>query len=385
MAQVALSLMLLAGTGLLLSSFARLTRVDAGFSPHGVFSLTFVTPPGKYSGSVAAAYHERMVDRMRRVPGVVSASVGTAPPLSGNTDQIGVDFPGAPSNTGDVDHDRLLGDFSSAGPDYFSTLGIPLLEGREFRLADDSAAAQVAIIDEPLAKHYFPNGSALGQRIRIDGDTVPITVVGVVKPVRMYNLQEEGRPQVYAPDAQQTYRGLSMVIRTKGEDAASLERAIRAAFHEIDPSQPIASLKTMDEIVSSSLGETRLVLVIVGGFALTALLLAAIGVYGVTSTSVAARAKEVGIRVALGAQRREVLRLMLRRPLTLVFVGVVLGLIGTMATGTLIAKLLYGVSPMDPPTIAAVTVALLTVAALSAFAPARRATKVDAAQVLRGE
>lgn len=384
-AQVALSLMLLAGTGLLLSSFARLTRVDAGFSPKGVLSLNFVTPPGKYRGSVAAAYHERMVDRVRRVPGVLSASVGTAPPLSGNTDQSVVDFPSSPTNTGDSDHDRLLADFSTAGPVYFSTLGIPLLEGREFRAGDDSAAAQVAIIDGPLAKRYFPRGSAIGQRIRIDGDSIPITVVGVVKPVRMYNLQEAGRPQVYAPEAQQTYRGVSMVIRTRGEDAATFKPAIRAAFHEVDPAQPIASLETMDDIVSKSLGESRLVLVIVAGFALTALLLAAIGVYGVTSTSVAARAKEVGIRVALGAPRREVLRLMIRRPLVLVIGGVALGLAGTAATGTLIAKLLYGVSPMDPPTIAAVTVALLTIAALSAFAPARRATKVDAAQVLRGE
>jgi predicted permease len=383
-AQVALSLMLLAGTGLLLSSFARLTRVDAGFAPHGVLAVTYVTPPGKYRGSVAAAYHQRMVERMRKIPGVQSVSVGSAPPMSGNTDQSGADFPGSPANTGEHEHDRILVDFMTAGPDYFATLGIPLTEGREFRLGDDSAAAQVMIIDEPLAKRFFPKGGAVGQRIRIDGDTTPVTVVGVVRPVRIYNLLDEGRPEVYSPDAQTPYRGVSMLIRAKG-DAASLEPMVRSAFHEIDPAQPITSLDTMDDVVSRSLGESRLVLVLVSGFALTALLLAAIGIYGVTSTSVAARSKEVGIRVALGAQRSEVLGLMVRRPLMLVTGGVVLGLAGTAATGTLIAKLLYGVSPMDPPTIAAVTVTLLVVALVSAWAPARRATKVDTAQVLRAE
>lgn len=383
-AQVALSLMLLAGTGLLLSSFARLMRVDAGFSPHGVLAVTYVTPAGKYRGSVAAAYHQRMVERMRQIPGVQLVSVGSAPPLSGGADQSGVDFPGSPTNTGKNEHDRLLVDFMTAGPNYFATLGIPMVEGREFRPGDDSAAAQVLIIDEELAKRYFPKMSAIGQRVRIDSDTTPITVVGVVKPVRMYNLQDPGRPEVYSPDAQSTYRGVTMVMRTSG-DANRLKPTVRAAFHEVDPEQPITRIETMDDVVTASLGESRLVLVIVSAFALTALLLAAIGIYGVTSASVAARSKEVGIRVALGAQRSEVLGLMVRRPLVLVSGGVMLGLIGTAATGTLIAKLLYGVSPTDPLTIAAVTLGLLVVAALSAFAPARRATNVDAAQVLRAE
>jgi putative ABC transport system permease protein len=384
-AQVALSMMLLAGTGLLLASFARLMKVDGGFTPNGAIALTYVTPPGKYRGSEAAAYHERVANRMRALPGVKVVGVGSAPPLSANSDQSGAAFPESPTNTGDMNHDGVLVDAMTASPGYFEAMGIRMLEGRDFRAADDSAAAQVVIIDEPLAKRYFPKGSALGKRIRIDGDTTPTTVVAVVSPVRMYGLEEGAdRPQVYRPDAQSPYRGVTTIIRAEGE-ASRLIPSVRAAFRELDPSQPITTLETMDDVVSRALGESRLVLVIVSAFALTALLLAAIGIYGVTSSAVASRTREMGIRVALGAQRGEVLALMVRRPLALVSGGVALGLMGTVATGTLVAKLLYGISPTDPLTIAAVTLTLLAVAAVSAYAPASRATRVDAARVLRAE
>jgi predicted permease len=384
-AQVALSLTLLTGTGLLLASFTRLTKVDGGFAPRGVLTLTYVTPAGKYRGSKAAQYHDRVVARMRTLPGVVAAGVGTSPPLFANTDQSGVDFPESPTNTGDTEHDHLLIEFATAGPDYFKAMGIRLIEGREFTAADDSAHGQVAIIDETLSKRFFPTGGALGKRIRIDNDTAIVLVVGVVAPIRNYAMRDDaGRPEAYAPDAVVTFRGVTTVIRTTG-DVAALARAARTAFHELDPAQPIGRLEAMSDIVSRSLGESRLVLIVVSAFAFTALLLAAIGIYGVTSTAVAARTREVGIRVALGAQRGQVLGLMIRRPLALVSGGVVLGLAGTAATGTLIAKLLYGVGPMDPLTIVVVTTALLAVAALSAFAPASRATRVDAARVLRAE
>jgi putative ABC transport system permease protein len=383
-AQVALSLMLLAGTGLLLASFAGLMRVDGGFVPKGVIALTYVTPPGKYKGSVAAAYHQRVVDRMRALPGVKAVGVVSGPPLSANADQNGVGFPESPQNTGDDQRDWLLMDYITAGPGYFDAMGIRIIEGRDFRASDDSAAARVAIIDEALAQHYFPKGAAVGKRVVIDGDTTRTTVIGVVKSVRMYAMAESSRPQVYRPDAQDTYRGVTTVIRVNG-DAALLIPSVRSAFRELDPAQPITTLETMTDVVSRSLGESRLVLVIVSSFALTALLLAAIGIYGVTSSAVAARTREMGIRVALGAQRREVLGLMVRRPLVLVGGGVAVGLVGTAASGTLLAKLLYGVSPTDPMTIAAVTLTLLAVAALSAYAPAAKATQVDAARVLRAE
>ena len=383
-AQVALSLMLLAGTGLLLASFAKLMRVDGGFRADGAVLLSWVTPTGKFHGSKLAAYHQRVIERMKSVPGVTSAALTTAPPLSANLNQNGVAFPGSPTNTGKGEHDLLLIDFMTAGPGYFRTMGIPLLEGREFTAADDSAHGQVAIIDEQLAKRYFPNGSAINQRISVDGDTADVRVVGVVGTVYQYGLREAGRPQVYAPDAVIPYRGITAVLRTNGDEAAVM-RAARAAFHELDPGQPIEQLTTMRSVVNQSLGESRLVLVIISTFAVTALLLAAIGIYGVTSSAVTARSREMGIRLALGAQPREVLGLMIRQPMGLIATGTVIGTLGTIASSDYLMKLLYGISPTDAKTLIAVIATLLGVAFLSVYAPASRATRVDAARVLRAD
>ena len=383
-AQVALSLVLLAGTGLLLTSFAKLMRVDGGFRADGAVMLTYVTPAGKYRGSQLAAYHQRVVDRMKTLPGVTSAGLGTAPPLAANANQSGADFPGSPTNTGDPQKDFTLVDFMTAGPGYFRTMGIPIVEGREFTVADDSAHGQVAIIDEQLAKRYFPKGTAINKRISIDGDTADVRVVGVVGTVYQYGLREAGRPQVYAPDAMIPYRGVTTVIRTSGDEAATM-RAVRAAFRELDPAQPIQQLTTMRAIVNQSLGDSRLVLVIISTFALTALLLAAIGIYGVTSSAVQARAREMGIRVALGAQPGQVLGLMVRQPVRLIAAGTVIGIGGTWASKELLMKLLFGVSPTDPATLLAVVGTLLAVALVSVYAPAVRATRVDAARVLRAD
>lgn len=383
-AQVALSLILLAGTGLLLASFARLMKVDGGFVTDGAVMLTYTTPSGKYVGSRLTAYHQRVVDRMRALPGVTSVGITSAPPLSANSDQNGVEFPGSPVNTGDRQKDGMLVDFMTAGPGYFRTMGIPVLEGREYTAADDSARGQVAIIDEQLAKRYFPNGSAIGKRISVDGDTADVRVIGVVGSVHLYGLREAGRPQVYAPDAVIPYRNVTTVIRTTA-DESTVMRAARSAFRELDPVQPIQDLTTMRAVVNQSLGESRLVLVIISTFALTALLLAAIGIYGVTSAAVTARSREMGIRLALGAQPREVLGLMVRGPMTLIVAGVVVGLGGTIATGEMLMRLLYGTRPNDPLTIGAMTAALIVVGAISAYAPALRATRVDAARVLRAD
>jgi predicted permease len=381
-AQVALSMMLLAGTALLLASFARLMKVDGGFRADGAVMLSYVTPAGKYRGSMLAAYHQRVVDRMRAIPGVTDAGISSAPPLSANSNQNIVWFPASPENNGNAEHDAILADFMTAGPDYFRAMGIPLLEGREFTTADDSVQGHVAIIDEQMARRFFPNGSAVNQLIRMDTDTGAARVIGVVGTVYQYGLREAGRPQVYAPDAALPYRGVTTVLRTSGDEAAVM-RAARAAFHEVDPAQPIETLTTMRAIVDQSLGDARLVLVIVATFALTALLLAAIGIYGVTATSVTARSREMGIRVALGARPREVLGLMISRPIVLAMGGVGLGLAGILAGGGVLSKLLYGVSATDPATIATVTVILIIIAVVAAYAPARRATRVDAATVLR--
>jgi putative ABC transport system permease protein len=383
-AQVALSLMLLSGTALLLGSFAKLAKVDGGFRAEGAVLLSYVLPVGKYRGSERTRYHQRVVDRMQQLPGVSVVGLTSAPPLSANLNNNVVDFPDSPANTGKRDQDAILIDFMTAGPGYFKAMGIPLIEGRDFVATDDSGHGNVAIIDQQLAKRYFPKGSAVGQRLRMDTDTSDARVVGVVGTAYQYGLREPGRPQVYSPSAIVPYRGVTIVIRTTGDEAAIM-RAARTAFHEIDPSQPIEQVTTMRAVVSQSLGDVRLVLVIISTFALTALLLAAIGIYGVTSTAVTARSREMGIRVALGAHPGEVLGLMVRRPMALIGLGTVLGIAGTWASKELLTKLLYGVSPTDPLTIITVVGTLLAVAAISVYAPASRATRVDAARVLRAD
>jgi putative ABC transport system permease protein len=383
-AQVALSLMLLAGTGLLLASFSRLMKVDGGFDADGVVLLSYVTPMGKYQGDALVAYHQRVVDRMRSLPGVTAVGLTTAPPLSAEGNQAGVEFPESPVNTGDRQKDAMLIDFLTAGPGYFKAMGVPVLEGREFGPADVGPNGQLAVIDEQLAKRYFPKGSAVGRRIVVDGDTADVRVIGVVGTVYQYGLREAGRAQMYAPDAVIPYRGVTTVIRTSADEAATM-RAARSAFRELDPGQPIRELTTMRTVVNHSLGESRLVLVIISTFALTAILLAAIGIYGVTSTAVTARSREMGIRVALGARPGEVLSLMVRQPMGLVIAGTAIGVAGTIAAKTVLAKLLFGVSPTDPVTIGLVTATLLGVAFVSIYAPALRATRVDAARVLRAD
>jgi putative ABC transport system permease protein len=383
-AQVALSLMLLSGTALLLGSFAKLAKVDGGFRAEGAVLLSYVLPVGKYRGSERTRYHQRVVDRMQQLPGVSVVGLTSAPPLSANLNNNVVDFPDSPANTGKRDQDAILIDFMTAGPGYFKAMGIPLIEGRDFVATDDSGHGNVAIIDQQLAKRYFPKGLAIGQRLRMDTDTSDARVVGVVGTAYQYGLREPGRPQVYSPSAIVPYRGVTIVIRTTGDEAAIM-RAARTAFHEIDPSQPIEQVTTMRAVVSQSLGDVRLVLVIISTFALTALLLAAIGIYGVTSTAVTARSREMGIRVALGAHPGEVLGLMVRRPMALIGLGTVLGIAGTWASKELLTKLLYGVSPTDPLTIITVVGTLLAVAAVSVYAPASRATRVDAARVLRAD
>ena len=382
-AQVALSLMLLAGTALLLGSFARLAKVDGGFRADGAVLLSYVLPIGRYEGSERTRYHQRAVERMQQLPGVSSVGLTSAPPLSANLNNVVVDFPDSPTNTGKRDQDAILIDFMTAGPGYFKAMGIPLIEGRDFSATDDSAhGAYVAIIDQQLAKRYFPNGSAVGQRLRLDTDTADARVVGVVGTVYQYGLREAGRAQVYAPSAMVPYRGVTLVMRTSADEATTM-RAARNAFHEVDPVQPIEQLTTMRAVVGQSLGDVRLVLVITSTFAFTALLLAVIGIYGVTSTAVTARSREMGIRLALGAQPGEVLGLVVRRPMALIGLGIVLGVAGIWTCRELLTKLLYGVSATDPATLLVVIGALLLVAVVSVFAPAARATRVEPAKVLR--
>jgi predicted permease len=384
LAQLALSVILLSGTGLLLESFVRLTRVDPGFNPRGVLTIDIMPSRAKYAaGSPVVAAIDAQTAALRALPDVTAVGATGATPLSAGADQSGVLFPTSPINSGVPQRDGMLIDAAPVTPGYFAAMGMSIVGGSDFTDAvRDSATARVAIIDDVLAAHYFPKGSAIGQPMWLDGDTVH--VVGVVHHVHMYSLQEDGRPQVWVPHRYRPYRGMTLVLRT-ARDPMSLAAAARQAIHRVDRQQAIANIGTMNDVISATLAERRLVLALVGAFAAAALLLAALGVYGVTAASVAQRTREFGIRLALGADRRTMIATVLREPVSLVALGLVLGIGVTLLGGRAIERLLYGVKAADPLTLAAVALLLLLVAIASSWIPARRAAGTDAMTALRVE
>jgi putative ABC transport system permease protein len=383
LAQLALSMILLAGTGLLLGSFVRLMRVDPGFNAQNVLTVEVMASRAKYAtGQPVVDLHARYADALRALPGVTAVGATSAPPLSAGADQSGIGFPASPTNNGDRNHDWMLGDVTAVTAGYFAAMGIPVREGREFEMADRDSTAKVAVISDVVAKRYFPAGNAVGQQLTIDGDT--LRVVGIASQVRMYNLQDEGRGQVYVPHGYGQYRYMVFAVRTNG-DPMDVAAAARQAIRSVDPAQAIVAVGTMSAKVESSLAERRLVLTLVGAFAGAALLLAALGVYGVTANTVTQRTRELGIRVALGANPRTVIWSVLAEPTRLVVLGLLIGLAGTFAGGKLVERLLYDVSPSDPLTLSAVALVLLVVALLASYVPARRATRVDPMVALRSD
>jgi predicted permease len=339
---------------------------------------------GKYtSGRPVVDAFERHMAALRTLPGVRVVGATGAPPLSGGADQSGARFPTSPTNTGKPEHDALLVDTSPATTGYFTAMGIDILAGTEFGSAQrDSAGARVAIIDDLLAKRFFPNGNAVGQPITIDGDT--LRIIGVARHVRMYNLQDVGREQVWVTHTYTPYRGLVVSLRTNG-DPTALASAARRTIRSVDPDQAIIDIAPMTDAIRQSLAQRRLVLTLVGTFAGAALLLAALGVYGVTANSVSQRTREIGIRMALGANRRRVIWSILSEPTRLVVFGLVIGLAGTYAAGRVVQKLLYGTSPTDPLTLIGVALVLTLVGVIASYFPARRATRVDPMVALRSE
>lgn len=384
LAQVALSVGLLSGTGLLLTSFVRLTQVDPGFDGQNVLMIDVVASRAKHaSGQPVVQAVASQLSTLRALPGVVVAGASGATPLSAGADQDAVFFPTSPTNTGERDHDGVLADAAPITEGYIRAMGMSLISGQDLGPSQrDSAGARVALIDDVLARRYFPNGSAVGQPVVVNGDT--IRVLGVVRHVRMYDLEDEGRPQLWMPHAYIPYRGITLAVRTR-EDPATFVDAARRAIHDADPDQAIASIGTMSEAVRASLAERRLVLMLVSSFAVAALLLVALGVYGVTATTVTRRTREFGIRMALGAGRRQVVWTVLMGPLSVVSLGLVIGLAGTLAGGRVIQRLLYGVRPSDPGTLIGASIFLLVIATLAGWLPARRATRLDPMVVLRSE
>jgi putative ABC transport system permease protein len=376
---------LLAGSGLLLKSFIRLMEVDPGFRPDNVLTVRISLPEAKYSQPAQIrGFYREVADRASKLPGVEASGLVSALPLSGS----------GSSGTTTVDSRVVSGDDASpeadwrpVTPGYFKAMGIELLRGRYFTDGDTDTSAPVAIIDETMARTYWPNEDAVGKRLHRGGagSTAPwMTVIGVVRHVRYRTLEAQSRVMLYWPHAQNSWPSMSLAVRTSA-DPRALAPTIQREVLAVDADQPIYKVRTMRELMADSVARRRLAMTLLAIFAGAALLLAAVGIYGVMSYSVTQRAHEMGIRMALGASRATVLRMVLGQSLSLTLAGVAVGLIGALILAGLISSLLFNVPPRDPLTLGLVALALVAIALVASYLPARRATKVDPVVSLRYE
>ena len=382
--EVALSLMLLAGAGLLINSFWRLLHTDAGFDAQGVLALDIPLSRATYSKpEQRSAAFQQLIARMKTLPGVRDASIVSNVPLTDFDVEISFQIEGRPPYKPGEEN---AADYTVAGNDYFRTLDIALLRGRVFTDSDSSNSPQVMVVSNAFAKHYFPNEDAVGKRIVIDGDDeVPREIVGVVEDVRRNGLDQDVQPEMYVSHLQNPERRMNLVMRTTARDASQLTPAARAEVKAFDPKQIIWRAQTLDQLLSTSVAPRKFNMLLLGIFAAVALVLAAVGLYGVMSYSVSWRTQEIGIRMALGANRADVLRMVVRQGMTMTLIGLALGLAGVFAMARVIANLLYRVSPTDPLTFSGVSIVLLLVAFLACLIPARRATRVNPIVALKNE
>ena len=386
-AEVALSLTLLIGAGLLIKSVARLQRVDPGFDPHGVLVFNLNLPPVKYSTDTAQIlFAGQLVPRLNAVAGVRAAGVTSVIPFGGgwSTSSFNIENlivpPGQNGPWGDV---RIV------SPEFFNALRIPLRRGRYFDAQDTRSSPQVTIIDDEFARKYFTGVDPIGKRITFGAapgkrDSTWITIVGVVGHAAHEGLDAERRIQYYFPVSQVGLRNMTVAARTVGNPAAVLP-ALRQAVRSIDPNLPLSGVNTMDKLVESSVGQRKLSMMLLGLFSAIAMVLASIGIYGVMSYSVAQRTRELGIRMALGAVRSRVLLLVVGQGMTLAGAGVAIGLVGAFGLTRLLTSQLFGVGATDPSTFALVSALLIAIALVATLVPALRATRVDPVVALRDE
>jgi putative ABC transport system permease protein len=391
-AEVALAVLLLIGAGLLLRSFVRVLRVDPGFRAARVLSFEIDLPESRAMAPQRGVFFDRVAERLRALPGVTGAAAVSDLPLSGNENIDGYEIEGRPMAK---PTDAVVADFRGILPRYFETMGIPLRRGRLLSAGDTATGMKVAVIDEGMARTIWPGQDAIGKRLRsaaaeksqAEDPTNPwITVVGVVGSVHHSSLNAEPRSQLYRTTAQlgagMMPKKMLYVVRSGG-DPRPLAAAVRGAVYEVDPDQPVANVRTLDRVVADSVAARRFNLLLLGLFAALALALAAVGIYGITSYAVVQRTRELGLRMALGAQPGEVLRLLVTEAGALAGLGLGLGLAAAWALTRVMASLLYGVGSTDPATFAGVALALLLIALASAWVPGRRATKLDPMVALR--
>jgi predicted permease len=375
-AEVGLALVLLVGAGLMIRSFLRLQAVNPGFDAKGLLTMRVHLPAAKYPEDAKVnAFFREATARLRTLPGVISASTVSALPFA----DLGAATSFAIEGTSFTNEaDKPTTDVRVVDEEYFHTLGIPLVAGRTFTAREAVEDRKMAVINETLARKYFPGASPVGKRILVNMTAEPIytEIIGVVGDARYASLDGELHPMVYWTPPHLTYSAMTFVLRTAG-DPGDLAPAARREIQAIDKDQPVSDVRTMESWLSESLARTRFGTLLLGAFAGLALTLAAAGLYGVMSYSVAQRQNEIGVRMALGARAGDVLRLVIRQGLALVLAGVALGLLGALALTRLLASLLYEVSATDPLTFAALALLLTAVSAVACYLPARRAARVD--------
>ena len=383
-AETALALVLLVGAGLLLRSFVRLLAVDEGFDPDHVLTLQVSLPHARYLEPAARVnFVNRVLAIVKALPGVQAASVATRLPLNpgGSTRSIlieGRTYP--PERPGE----EITPSYSVVSPEFYSVLHIPLLKGRAFTEADDAQAGRVFVVNRTMAKTFWAGEDPIGKRIRMGTDEKWSEVVGVVGDVQQRQLGELPKPMVYAPYAQDPWPFMDIAVRTS-TDPLSQVSSVRGAVLSVDSQEPVYNIATMEEIVSRSASGQRFNVILLGLFAALALCLTAIGVFGVTSFAVTQRRQEIGVRMALGARREDVLKMVVWHGMTLALVGVTIGVTGALGLSRFLSSLLYGVKPTDLATFAGVPLILLAVELLACYIPARRASKVDPMVALRYE
>ena len=383
--EMALALVLLVSAGLLIRSLVRLQNVNPGFDPHNVLAADLDLPSPKYSNARQAQFARDLLSKLQALPGVQSAAGVIPLPMSGGEMRTSVEIEGRPVAKSDEEHSTIF----SVTPDYFRTMKIPLLQGRDFSAQDGPDSNPVVIVTESLARQFFPGENAIGKRIRlgISVDDKPSRmreIIGVVGDVKFKDLADESMPTSYMPQSQIPIGMLTIVTRTAG-DPSSLSRPLAETVRSIDPDMPAYHIKTIEEYLDGTIAIPRFNTVLLGIFAVLALILTSIGLYGVISYSVAQRTHEIGIRMALGAQPRDMLRLVVGQGIRLGVYGVGLGLIAAFAFTHFLSSLLFGITATDPISFATVVVTLLAVVVLACYIPARRAMRVDPMVALRYE
>ena len=382
--EIALAMLLLVGAGLLLRSLKQVEQLNAGFDPHGVMSGALSLPPTVYkSNEQQSVFYAAAEQELKNIPGVVNAAFADALPFSNNGGSSSFSIKSHPTGPNDP---GPHGKVRSISPEYFRTLGIPLIRGRVFTGDDRMKAELVAVIDDVLARQYWPGEDPVGQHINFGGNSPWMTIVGIVAHAKSSSLESDTNEGFYyLPLAQQPVQMAGVVVQTGSLNQESLGSAMQAAIRRVDPSQPLYDLKTMEERVDGSLISRRFLVVLLSVFAGIALLLAALGLYGVISYTVTLRTRELGIRMALGAERRDVLRLIVGNGMELAMLGLGIGLMITFVAGRALSSLLYQVSLFNPLTLVLTSALLLGTVFLASYLPARWAAGLDPVVALRDE